>query len=113
MTAGVSYNILQETTTTLPHVEGHWIPDVRKFLSKISASLQIGNTQIVQQYREGDFYLMDKAISSNCFRKDELCLLNYCRLYLKVQSIAGGAAMVLSTQTLLLAVGVVGWAAAN
>ena len=44
--AGVGFNIMMETSTKLPHLEGIWIPSVRDYLGTINGSVQIADMRI-------------------------------------------------------------------
>jgi hypothetical protein len=86
--AGVGYHILENTQSTLPHLEGIWIPTVREYLADINGSLQIANATIQPLQRQGDKYIMDVVLASNLFKAREIKFLNYCRLYLQVLTLS-------------------------
>ncbi len=86
--AGVGYNIFENTSTALPHLEGIWIPTVREYLHSIEGSMQIAGMKIQPLERHGDQYIMDVAIDSDCLSQREIKFINYCRLYLQVLTIS-------------------------
>ena len=86
--AGVSYDIMQDTRSKLPHLEGIWIPSVREYLGEIQGSMQIAGTHIQPLERHGDQYIMDLVLASDQFKPVEVKFVNYCRLYLRVLTIS-------------------------
>ena len=49
--SGVSYLILQQTSTPLPHIQGRCIPAIRQYLNDIGGTIQIDNTYVQQPLR--------------------------------------------------------------
>jgi hypothetical protein len=45
-TAGAGFNILMDTTTPLPHLEGVWLPTAHDYLGSISGTMQVANMNI-------------------------------------------------------------------
>jgi hypothetical protein len=87
-TAGVGFNILMDTTTPLPHLEGVWLPTARDYLGSISGTMQVANMNIQSLERHGDRYIMDIVLASGAFQAREVKFVNYCRLYLRVLTVS-------------------------
>ena len=85
---GVSFSILQDVKTSLPHLESKWIASLRDFLATADMSFQIDDPTIPPKQRLRDTYLMDVIIDSKKFTKAEIRRLNYCRLYLSVITVS-------------------------
>ena len=86
--AGVRFNIMVDTTTKLPHLEGIWLPTVRDYLATINGSVQIAGMKLQALERHGDRYIMDVALACPCLTQCEIKFINYCRLYLQVLTIS-------------------------
>ena len=86
--AGVSYPVLQFPERPIPYLEGRWLPWVRQFLSDINGSLEINDIPVPPLHRWGDRHLMDEAISSQQFNKNELKVINHFRLYLRLVTLS-------------------------
>jgi hypothetical protein len=80
--SGLSTSILQDTYTTLPHLECHWIKSLRKSLCKIKATIQLDNPRVVPTERTNDIYILEYAIVCKLFNDTDLKIINYCRHYL-------------------------------
>jgi hypothetical protein len=78
--AGVSYCILHNPSTLLPHLEGRWLVSLRDFLRGIHGSLNFADSQIQPAQRSNDVYIMDVALAAT-FSKPELRNINLCRLF--------------------------------
>ena len=75
---GVGFNVFEDTTTKLPHMEGIWLPTARTYLGSIKGSLHIAEMKIQPLERHGDQYIMDLAISSDRLTPCEIKFINYC-----------------------------------
>ena len=53
---GVSYPILEQVTTSLPHLESVWIGSLRTFLAEHDLSLQVDHSSIPKLQRQYDSY---------------------------------------------------------
>ena len=86
---GVSYSIMARVhTTALPHLESKWISSPRQFLASIQGSLQFDDHNPPALQRFHNFNVMDAILESNLFTASEIRCLNYCRLFLKAETIA-------------------------
>ena len=85
--AGTSTPILTDTTTNLPHLETHWISNVRQYLKAINGSIELDDAWVPKPQREGDLHLMDIAQAQN-FTPGDLRKISYCQKYLGVVTIA-------------------------
>jgi hypothetical protein len=77
-TAGVGFNVMENTKMALPHLEGVWLPTARDYLGLKIQPLE----------RHGDRYIMDIVLSLQGFLAKEIKLVNYCRLYLQVLTLS-------------------------
>ena len=88
LSTGVSFSILFDPKTELPHLESVWVKSTRKFLARIQGSLRLDTTSIPPLQRENDQYIMDILLESELYDEKEICQLNYCRLYLQVVTLS-------------------------
>ena len=79
---GVSYPILANTKTNLPHLESKWITSMRQFLSEHNMSIHVDEPELPELQRKFDIHIMDMILNANKFKDAEIRRLNYCRLYL-------------------------------
>ena len=86
--AGVSFSILQDVTTDLPHLESKWIASLRKFLADIGMKFHLDETAIPKLQRQYDVHIMDVILQSKLYKPAEIRRLNYCRLYLKAVTLS-------------------------
>jgi exonuclease III len=86
--SGLGTHLLETPHIYAPHLEGLWIPQIRKFLHSIEGSLQIADLKIQPLQRQDDYYIMDAVISSRRFSASEISRINYCRLFLKILSVS-------------------------
>ena len=86
--AGVSFSLLHDVTTPLPHLESKWIGSLRQFLSDIGLKLQLDNQSIPALQRKYDVHIMDVVLQSNLYKPAEIRRLNYCRMYLKAVTLS-------------------------
>jgi hypothetical protein len=86
--AGISWPILQNVTTPLPHLETKWMPSLRDFRSSINSEIELDNSFLYSIQREHDFHIMDRVLDSGKFKPREVRLLNYCGLFLGVTTIS-------------------------
>jgi hypothetical protein len=85
---GTSTPILEFPTIELPHLETTFFPSLREYLKSTDAALVLETTHITPLQRIGDFHLMDSVLQSNHFTPRQIRLINYCRLFLQVHTIA-------------------------
>jgi hypothetical protein len=85
---GTSTPLFADTTTSLPHLESTWLASLRTYLQAVQGHIELDTTYTPPLLRQHDQYIMDLAIQSKRFKPFQLRLLNYCRLYLRVVSIA-------------------------
>jgi hypothetical protein len=76
VSVGVSYPILENTSTPLPHLEAKWFESLRGFLAGLQASIVVDDPGIPCLQREHDFFIMDKILESKLFSKAEIRKLN-------------------------------------
>ena len=86
--AGTGKSILIDTRTPLPHLECRWLASLRHFLAYTRAKIIVDNPFIPQLERVGDQYIMEYALRSQNFTAPEICVINYCRLYLHIATIS-------------------------
>ena len=85
---GISTPILEDVSSPLPHLESKWIKSIREFLASIQATLQLDNPGSLTLQRTHDSFIMEHITRSRKFTASEIQRLNYCRLYLRVTSVA-------------------------
>jgi ribonuclease HI len=88
---GISRPLLQDVHTTLPHLEGKWVPSFRDYLSTIGAELELDNPLVPKPQREGDTYIMDLVLEQAPWMEwkgRHIRRINYCRLYLNVVTVS-------------------------
>ena len=87
--AGVSFPILAFPSKPLPQLESKWIESMRSFLAKINATIIIDECMSPTLQRLHDFVIMDFIQESGKFFTDaELRRLNYCRLFLRAETVS-------------------------
>ena len=86
--AGTSWSILRDTSTSLPHLESSWLASLRQYLKDIEANLELDETHIPALQCEGDRHIMDAVLANPTFKPFQVRLVNYCRLYLRVVTVA-------------------------
>ena len=85
---GVSYPILAQVNTDLPHLESKWLTSLRQFLKDNTMSLQVDALELPKLQRMYDVHLMDMILNANKFKAAEIRRLNYCRLYLRASTLS-------------------------
>jgi hypothetical protein len=85
---GISWFCLGDTTTPLPHFPGRWLKSLRQFLSQINGTLEVDDFFLPPLQRANDVYVMDMVLASDKFSTKEVCLINYCRMYLQAVTVA-------------------------
>ena len=85
---GVSYPNIQHVSSPLPQLESKWIVSLVTFLHSIGASILATNPGLPKLQRMHDVVLIDAIQLSGCFTDREICLLNYCRLFLKAVTLS-------------------------
>ena len=86
--SGISKPILEYPSIQLPHLETSFFPSLRAYLSSTNSALILENTHVVPLQRIGDFHLMDRVLECNQFSPRKIRLINYCRLFLQVHTVA-------------------------
>ena len=86
--AGVSFPILAFPSKTIPQLESKWIESMRSFLAKINATIIIDERMSPTLQRLHDFVIMDLVQESGKFTDVELRRLNYCRLFLRAETVS-------------------------
>ncbi len=86
--AGTSQPILLDCTTSLPHLESCWLASLREFLAECNGTIEVDNAYVLPLQREHDVYLMDLVLASCQFSDEEICTINYCRLYLQALTLS-------------------------
>jgi hypothetical protein len=85
---GTGRAILEDTTTSLPHLESEWITSLRNYLRIINGKIQVDQTGVPPHMRENDQYLMDIVIQQQKYKPHQIKRINYCRLYLNVTTVS-------------------------
>ena len=85
---GVSFPILHQVTTSLPHIESKWVASIRSFLKEAQLTIQMDSDYIPSKQREADEYIMDLVLRSEKFSPAEIRKINYCRLFLQAVTIS-------------------------
>ena len=78
--AGVTFLVLENTSTPLPWMPSRFKPAVRKYLDEIQATIEIDETFIQEKLRTKDSSLMEIALSQD-LTENELKRFNCCRLF--------------------------------
>jgi hypothetical protein len=86
--SGISKPILEYPSIHLPHLETSDFPSLRAYLSSTNSASILENAHIVPLQRIGDFHLKDSGLECNQFSPRKTCLINYCRLFLQVHTVA-------------------------
>ena len=85
---GTSWSIFKDTSTPIPHWESNWLASMRTYLAKLKADFDLDNGYIPELQREGDAFIMDIVLQSGQFQPAQIRMINYCRLYLRVITVA-------------------------
>jgi hypothetical protein len=86
--SGFHISLLQDLTVPAPHLESHYISSLREFLSSINGSIVTEHAYTIPLQRVHDRAIMDVVIASNLCTPSECKTINYCRMFLRVHSIA-------------------------
>jgi hypothetical protein len=86
LVAGIGEPILEQTES-IPHLEGNWIREMRKFMHQINAEVSIEQLWQPHILRENDEFLMVKAMQYTKVRR-ELKDINRVRIYLQAITVA-------------------------
>ncbi len=65
--SGLGTPLLEDPYVPAPHLEGLWIPQIRKLLARIHGSLRITDLTTQPLQRKQDSYIMDLVITSLFF----------------------------------------------
>ena len=82
VSVGVSYPVLEQPATELPHMEAIWVSSMRQFLSQTSTTIQLDDPGVPPRQRVSDEYLMDLILATNHYTPADIRKLNYCRLFI-------------------------------
>ena len=85
---GVSFSLLANVTTVIPHMVTRWLPSLRTFLATIHGTISLDKTYVPPIQRTHDEYIMDTILQSEAFTTAQIKILNYCRLYLQVVTVS-------------------------
>jgi hypothetical protein len=85
---GTGTPILQDTTTALPHFESNWLASLRQYLQDVGGHLELDQPFVPALQRTQDQFIMDIVLQSKKFKPGEVRQVNYCRLYLRVLTLA-------------------------
>ena len=86
--AGIGTPILENTTAQLSYLETVWFPDLRDFLRETNTTIEVDEPGLTPIQREYDQHIMDHVLGLQKFSRAELKRINYCRLFLDVQTIS-------------------------
>ena len=86
--AGTSWPILADTKTALPHLESSWLASMRQYLKGIGANLELDEAYLPGLQCTGDTYIMDAVLADPSFKPYQVRMVNYCRMYLRVVTLA-------------------------
>lgn len=80
--AGTSASVLEDVTTSLPHMEAKWLVSMRDYLIHARAWIEVDEDGSVPLEREHDDHIMDIILQLKEFKPAQIRMLNYCRMYL-------------------------------
>lgn len=84
-----SYSIFQDTgTSRLHHLEAKWIASLRDYLHEINATFDFHDDCVPPPQRQNDTYIMEHVLQSKRFKPSEIRRINFCRLWLRVITVA-------------------------
>jgi hypothetical protein len=80
----------EDVITPLPHLRATWAPGIRDFLRVSGLRIKITNYRSPSAQREDDIFIMEWLLTSpnHPFSNLEICLINTCREYLQVTTLA-------------------------
>jgi hypothetical protein len=84
----VSHPTSSRSYCSCPHLESLYITSLREFLASINRSIVTEHPYTIPLQRVHDRAIMDVVITSNLFTPMECKIINYCRMFLRVHSIA-------------------------
>jgi hypothetical protein len=86
--AGISTPILEFPAKTLPHLVSSFFTSLRTYPASTKSVLILENSHVTPLQQIGDFHLMDRALQSSQFTSRQIRQINYCRLFLQVQTVS-------------------------
>ena len=87
---GISTSIFEDTSTELPMLQNKlWISTLRHFLHQAHIKLHLPTISTPILQRKYDSNIMDYVLHHPRIPKHDIPYLNRCRLYLRVETIAG------------------------
>ena len=86
--AGTSWSIFRYTVPLLPHLESTWLASMRQYLKAVNGFLELDTPFIPTLQRRHDIFFMDAVLRSGQFTPGAVKRINYCRLYLRVITLA-------------------------
>ena len=85
---GTSTSIFTDTIAPLPHLESSWLASMREYLRDVRSHLELDASGVPPRQRLGDSHIMDQALLHPKLQPNHIRKINYCRLYLRVVTIA-------------------------
>jgi hypothetical protein len=86
--SGVFHPIPEAPSILIPHLETSVFPNLRAYLSDTQSTLVLETSHIPPLQRAGDFHLVDIVLECEHLKPRQIRLINYCRLFLQVHTIA-------------------------
>jgi hypothetical protein len=80
--------LLQDPKVPAPHLESLYISSLREFLASINGSIITEHSYTIPLQQIHDRAKMEVVIGRNLFTSTECKIINYCRMFLRVHSIA-------------------------
>ena len=86
--SGISTPILEDTTTSLPHLRDEkWLTTLREFLAESELGIRMAEARCPMMKRESDIVLMD--VVNHCgFSDEEIRRINRCRVFLRAECLS-------------------------
>ena len=86
--AGTGIFILEDTTTTMPHIESEYLASMRGCLASTESFLGLKEDFVETKQQDGDEFRMTIALASHKFKPAQLRRIKYCRMYPNVLLVA-------------------------
>jgi hypothetical protein len=86
--SGFHTPLLQDPKVPAPHLEGLYITSLREFPPSINGSIITEHSYTIPLQWVHYRAIMEVVITSNLFTPSECKIINYCRMFLRVHSIA-------------------------
>ena len=75
--SGLGTPLLEDPHIWAPHLEGLWLPQIRKFLQRIQGSLKIADLCLQPLKRQKDSYIMEEVVTRSIITVSEERRINY------------------------------------